>query len=316
MGKLQGVLGWALGVGMVCGCGGGVELVLKSPVQEKCEGTGLQGCPELTDGVILFVEGDKGGGAKKLIAGAAQNAPDKIKKFAGAIRDLERIPGAGEYAKPLIEIAKLLTKGAEDRAKSEGTSARKVVAPAGWVLGTEPKAEGAAQGAVAGSTRSDAPQNAITADTDVYRIRTGTTTPSSAAGSFPCGTLLASGVGQCIKILDGPFVVSDLSTSSGCSDAMLAVAAGGERSSGAPRWSIDSPANVHGARLRVNDGDALFIGTRAASDSKLNVVRECRLTWSGFRPYSAVKAYEDTAVREPDPTTPASTTTPATKERQ
>lgn len=107
---------------LVCGCGGTVRLALKSPVESKCESTGLQGCAELTEGVLLFVEGDRGQGSKKLLEGAGQNAPEKLRAFASAIKDLEKVPGAGDYARPLIEIAKLLVEHAEVQAKAPTTA--------------------------------------------------------------------------------------------------------------------------------------------------------------------------------------------------
>jgi hypothetical protein len=35
------------------------RLVLQTPIAEQCTSAGLEGCPALTEGVLLFVEGDQ-----------------------------------------------------------------------------------------------------------------------------------------------------------------------------------------------------------------------------------------------------------------
>jgi hypothetical protein len=42
-------------------------------------------CPELVDGVLLYVDGDKAGAQEKIRRGAAQNAPEELRKFAKAL---------------------------------------------------------------------------------------------------------------------------------------------------------------------------------------------------------------------------------------
>jgi hypothetical protein len=97
----------------LCACGG-ASVVLKSPVESKCGSTGLKGCPELTDGVLLYVDGKEEEGKVKLEHGAAENAPAKLRKFARQIKALKKIPGAEQYTKTLVKIAEILASSKGD----------------------------------------------------------------------------------------------------------------------------------------------------------------------------------------------------------
>lgn len=97
---------------------GGAEIILKSPIEERCGSVGLQGCPEITQGVILYVEGKNEDGKLKIEQGAAQNAPDKLRKFAKQLRLLKKIPGTGKYMKPVNEVAKILATSKGNGAKA------------------------------------------------------------------------------------------------------------------------------------------------------------------------------------------------------
>src|SRR5262245_31491263 len=103
--QLNRMLVFALPLLVSCG---GVQIILKSPVEDRCSKAGLKGCPELTEGVLLYVEGDKVKGKETVLKGAAENAPEKVREFAAAIKELKNIPGATNYVKPLIEIADIL----------------------------------------------------------------------------------------------------------------------------------------------------------------------------------------------------------------
>jgi hypothetical protein len=43
---------------VLVGCGAATALI-KAPVEQQCAGYGLKGCPDLVDGVLLYVDGDK-----------------------------------------------------------------------------------------------------------------------------------------------------------------------------------------------------------------------------------------------------------------
>lgn len=93
---------------ILVGCGGSVEVVLKSPIEKKCGSAGLKGCPELTEGVIVYVGGDEAKGKDLLTAAAASNAPAKVKKFAKAVKELHKIPGADKYTAKLTAVADII----------------------------------------------------------------------------------------------------------------------------------------------------------------------------------------------------------------
>jgi hypothetical protein len=94
---------------VLCGCGS-AQLVLKSPVESQCSKAGLKGCPELTDGVLIYADGDKVKGKEHLLKGAAQNAPEKVRQFAKALKELplDKIPGGNKYTKLVLEIIDIL----------------------------------------------------------------------------------------------------------------------------------------------------------------------------------------------------------------
>ena len=97
-------------VPLLAACGG-ATIVLKSPIQEQCDKAGLQGCPALVDGALVYLGGDKVNGKAQMLSASAQNAPEKVKVFADAIRvlPLDKIPGAGaKYGAIILEIADIL----------------------------------------------------------------------------------------------------------------------------------------------------------------------------------------------------------------
>jgi len=101
-------------------CGGSISVVLKSPVESKCSSAGLKGCPELTDGVLLYVQGEEQKGKDKLIKGAAENAPGKVKEFAKQLKLLKQIPGVSAHMKKVLEVADILANASKD-SKAKGS---------------------------------------------------------------------------------------------------------------------------------------------------------------------------------------------------
>jgi hypothetical protein len=101
---------------ILVGCGGSAKVVLKSPVESKCSSSGLKGCPELTEGVLVYVDGDEPKGKEMLVKGAAANAPADVKKFAKALKQLKKVPGAEPYTKKIVEIASILAAEAKKAA--------------------------------------------------------------------------------------------------------------------------------------------------------------------------------------------------------
>ena len=118
---------------------GGASIILKSPVEDQCNKHGLRGCPDVVGGVMIYIDGDKPKGKDQMARGAAQNAPEKVKEFAQAVRTLplDKIPGAQKYTAIILEVADTLA-GAPGAAGAPGGPP---VAPGG-----PPVAEGAPPG--------------------------------------------------------------------------------------------------------------------------------------------------------------------------
>ncbi|MFT3767581.1 MAG: hypothetical protein QM820_19170 [Minicystis sp.] len=234
---------------IVVGCGS-AQLVLKSPVESKCNSAGLKGCPELTEGVLLYVEGKKDEGKEKITAGAAQNAPAKVKQFAQGLRELKKVPGVADHMKPIMEVADILaaSKG------GGGAKGRKGIGGA--------EAEEAAYGD----------------DESTARREGGTVVAASVRGRVSCGNL--PGYAQCVLAAPGPLVITDLVVGEGCPAEMIAAAARSADDLRSVRWIVRNPHGLGGERGLVRSGESLFIGVQssAASDPR------CSLTWSGYRP--------------------------------
>ena len=266
-------------------------LVLKSPVQSKCEDAGLRGCPELTDGVLLFVDGDQGQGTKKIMDGAAKNAPDPLRKFAQAIRELKNVPGAGDYVAPLLKIAALLAgpgaaKASPGKPESDAAPVDSACPP-GWPLcGTRGAQKSSTSDDAAARKTAPTLQAVVTAaDTDAWRIRTAMSSPSTTPGNISCGDMTGSGHAVCVKVIDGPFILTDVYVLGGCQDELFVSVGSGTWTTGPARWILDHLSAIHGGRFQVKDRESLYVGQWAQSEAKMHTSRDCRVTWSGFRPY-------------------------------
>jgi OOP family OmpA-OmpF porin len=100
---------------LVAGCGAaqisvGATGALKPPIADRCTGAGLLGCPDIVDGAMVYLGGDKPRGKDTMVRAAGQNSPEKVKSFAVSIRQIpvNTIPGASNYAGVIMEIADIL----------------------------------------------------------------------------------------------------------------------------------------------------------------------------------------------------------------
>lgn len=251
---------------------------LQDPVLTRCNGGGLRDCSELTDGVVLYADGEIDRARAKLWRAGAQNTPDELKRFSLSLQELGASPSADTYAEPLIEVASLLAMQADRAAQSAPKPPPPPPSPA-------PAAPSKAQ--------PDAPPKPprreiglwITAETDPTRLDGGLAAPGTSPGKVPCGALFGGGAAYCIKATEGPFVVTDLKVVPGCPNELF-VASG---SSTSPRWALlstqGSPLSVHGGRLFVKPGEFLFVGAQAAKIEKVSTDARCSVVWSGYRPY-------------------------------
>jgi hypothetical protein len=111
---------------LLTGCGG--SFILKQPVVDQCQSQGLQGCDEITEGVLAYVDGDTVKGRAKLVAGAAKNSPDKVKQFAAGLSALRELPGMSDQLGPIGEVASILSGDASSLAATNTSTSSAVPA--------------------------------------------------------------------------------------------------------------------------------------------------------------------------------------------
>lgn len=253
-------------------CSAGVEMVLKEPIAARCRSIGLHGCSDMTEGVIHYVSGEKEDGRNKILSGAAENAPEQVRAFAFALTTLGTIPGTESFMGPILEVANILQQ------------APPRPGPPGLQPGYDPRMAAPPPQPAAPVPPAPPPGPAITltADTDLSRLEGGQSIPASDPGKVPCGAGYGAGAGYCVRVIIGPFVVTDLGASAGCPHELFASAG----QPGAPRWMVVNPV-AHGSRLVVKQGELLTLGAIAASESKLVKDARCSISWSGFWPYGA-----------------------------
>ena len=86
----------------------GAGLVLKSPLNTKCQEAGLKKCPEMADAVIAYAGGEKAESRKKITEIAAANEPQRIQQFAEALEVVAGLPGLGAAGDTLRDLAESL----------------------------------------------------------------------------------------------------------------------------------------------------------------------------------------------------------------
>jgi hypothetical protein len=234
-------------VSTLFGCGS-VQIVLKPPIEQQCGTAGLRGCPALTDGVLLYVQGDKVKGKEALIKGAAQNAPEKLKKFAELLKGLDKIPGTNAYMKQVLEVADIIASApGKPPRKKRGRGAPAVV-----------------------DIETRYASGPIEGDEDGATIVPGI---NSDRGS--CGNL--QGYAYCVWAATGPLVVTELEANPSCRVELVAGAAKTAQAIDSPRWIAKNP---HGpTRVFVRDGESLFIGVQSPNSDPF-----CGISWSGVYP--------------------------------
>jgi len=289
----------------VAGCGG-ASLVLKQPVSKACGKAGLRGCEPLSEGVILYVEGDKAQATKRLERAAADNSPEQLRAFADALLALEKIPGASQYTGPLVEVAKILTAGSADAARSgtgAGPGAEGITGDSGNTLDNEYPTTSSPD--VAPAARA-ATVYALTADSDPSRLAGGTLRPASNRTSQPCESRAPDGW-RCFELARGPFVVTDLRSTGTCK--VFAGAGGPFDKLENLRWVLHAPFDIHGSRLTADTGEKLFIAVEGAAvpDEKnpykvLDKGPECTVLWAGFYPFQKGTQGQTTTPTQTEPT--------------
>lgn len=279
---LAGTLGLA-------GCSG-AELVLKIPVSAGCKEIPLKECDELTDGLILYVEGKKEEGKPHVAKAVSANSPTELRRFAAFLQSIRGVAGAEEYMQPVFEVAEFIHFAATNAEAAQAAQQGQPLGPPPGQFGQPPIA--GPPGAPSPTVSPPAPPAAaaasgvtrmLTADTDPKQIDGGAVAPLTSPGRGPCGPMLGSAATTCARAVDGPFVVTDVLMSAEC-DASVFVAATSPNGLGtSARWAVmGSTRSVTGGRLLVRKDETLIIGAPEAKKAD----QRCVVTWAGFRPYS------------------------------
>jgi hypothetical protein len=271
------------GVGTValgCAVTGSATVMLKAPVAQQCAQVPLQGCEELSEGVLLYLSDKKVEGRAKILEGAAKNAPDDVRKYAVALRALQAtVPGLGQLTQPLNEVTDILLQA------NGGKPAVSAASPSDVQNVTNPYNAPRPEPA-----ERDA--RLLTADTDLNRMSHGTL--SAPSESFPWCTQAFGVTARCVLVQRGTLVLTDLlSVGPDCEGQFMAVMRGGM-----VQLSFEGPFQFHGARIIIPSTDALVLGQRqelpvpSSPDAKKSPTkagptgsRTCGYYYSGYKPY-------------------------------
>ncbi len=258
------------------GCLATASVVVKAPVEQRCNSVGLKGCPEVVDGVVAYLNGDKKLAEEKLRSGAAKNTPEQVRAFAEVLRDVSSVPGASEYAKPINEVALLLLGELPP-------------SPPVPLIPPPPLQSG---GSAAVNEAPDTPPKeaiatvlalqALSAGVDPNRVRTETVSLTEPGNVNTCD--IAGTVGQCSPRRQGPLFVTDVIAQAGCPGRLFVGAVIPNKGSMALSWFVEASSNaLTGARLFVEGGEWLVVIFVPAAKMDPKDPR-CSVTWSGFRP--------------------------------
>jgi len=296
----------ALVVGAIVGCAG-TRSVLQAPIADECRSTGLRGCRDLTEGVLLYLEGDQRGARHKLHIAVNANEPEDVLAFADALKSISQIPGAGQFAAPVQNVIDILATEAK-QAGEQPPSRRKKPAVAASRSSKERRAdvedaESSESNAVQGigvvvdpTSKSRAP--AVKPPVFLAQWRPEppldydgkTVVPAADETNRPCtltGTMAPTGEsskGYCVRVMRGPLVVTDLHSSNSCPAELFALAATVPGDLSGPRWAIYaqplSAMNISGSTFIVRETEHLVIGVMSMSDQKIKRDVRCSITWS------------------------------------
>lgn len=267
----------AIGTAMVAaGCGAGAQQ-LRKPIHQKCETAGVSQCAELSSGMVLYLEGKKNKGAAKMKRALAASPQPKVDEFASSLAGLAARASAKPYMKEIRALAERM-RGSEKKPRRDTRPSRHAHGGdwLGYGRGSGERKSRRRPETKAPLREAAEPIVAVTTpDTDPAQITTGTVAPSNHPQSKPCGSLYPSG-GQCVAVVQGPFVVTDLTTSGDC--GLFAAIGDSLGDPGAPTWIVQGTVDFHGARLAVAGGKSVFVGIGEPDPF-------CSVTWSGFRPF-------------------------------
>jgi hypothetical protein len=261
------------------GCGA-AQTIVKKQIDDRCTAMGVRGCPEIAEGALAYVDGDKEKAAEKLKAAASKNSSGQMKKLA---RELTPVVDAigGDTGNALKEVLAIL---AAEPAEESAEPGHQGAQPSGPMPAEE--LARIASGAVA-------PRNAPEqANLDLDRLRSGMVEPGDDPHAAPCESgLLTSDGRPCsrVRLFVGPLVVTNVFTSGGCPDELF-VASGALDD---PHWLLlvlpNDRANISG-QFVVEDGEELYAGVRpaaspGAAEAPAHTDLRCSVVWSGYKPH-------------------------------
>jgi hypothetical protein len=271
---------------LTCSCAAGSMLV-KGPVEQQCAGYGLRGCPDLVDGVILYVDGDKPGAVHKLKEAAAKNSPEQIRPFAKALKGV--LPGEAGAEIALILSGDVGPAPSQEPMRAAHEAPRRTsdapTATTDTATGRESDADAERKAPPAEVLRTTARlehvEMALVAPVDPSRLVTESTSPQS-GGQLQGACDLAGTNGMCTMRPPGsPLVITDAVTPSACKTELFIGAADLE---GKFEWFVQTNSpGFQGSRFLVKSGQWLAFVARGVPTNKALDPR-CVVTWAGFRP--------------------------------
>jgi hypothetical protein len=244
---------------------GGAALI-KPPVEQQCSRYGLKGCPELVDGVILYVGGDEPTAKHQLRKAASKNVPADLQRFAQAISAVLPAKSGGEIA--AILTGDIANDGEISDPSGQVVGIRNSATdgshPGGFPSGPEPMGERA--------------QLSMAAQTDPMRLTTESAFPLRDADKATCQ--LAGSDGVCVRLEAGPLVVTDAMTPPACSTELII---GATDANGRFGWlaPTNSPG-FHGARFLVRPDQWVVVAARSVTHEPGD--ERCYVTWAAFKP--------------------------------
>lgn len=271
-----------LAAGLLGACAGDAQFVLQQPVANRCSTAGLRDCESITEGALLYADGNPYGGRHRLLQGLRSNTGKsaQLERFARGLEWIGVTTGSGEYQAPL-EPAILLVRymAAQEAKRSEFE-----VAPV--PMESRPLPSGADRPtliatSVAPPARSplSAPVAATKAPSSVFFMLAGNALASDCR--FPGAPMML-----CVhESVETPRIVSDIIVSPACPyDVLFASRHGIDLD-----WVTYAPAGkgaeVHGAALPLVPGRILTAGVSYESENVTPDVR-CGITvvWRDAEP--------------------------------
>lgn len=220
--------------------------LVKVPVEQQCSRYGLKGCPDLVEGVVLYLDGDQRAATTKLRRAASKNVPTEVKRFARAISVAlpDKVSG---------EIVAILTGDDPKDGDVNGPSDR---------LARHESAPDTRSHFASGKvSRAERAQLSMAAQSDPLRLTTESVFPLRNVDKAMCEVGGASAV--CVKLKAGPLVVTDAMTPPGCSTQLII---GTTNASGHFGWiAPTSSPGFHGARFLVRPDQWVVVAAPSAS---------------------------------------------------